>query len=84
MSAGCRVELVLPDLGLGSTAITASVWLADVGARVYEGDRLLEVHAGEVTVDLPSPATGVLVEQCVAEDEAVAMGQVLGIVETNE
>jgi pyruvate/2-oxoglutarate dehydrogenase complex dihydrolipoamide acyltransferase (E2) component len=76
-----RVDLLLPDLGLGDTPIIASVWLADIGARVYEGDRLLEVHAGEVTVDLPSPATGILSLQCVAEDEPIAIGQVLGVVE---
>ncbi len=72
--------LLLPDLGLGQTPITASVWLSDVGAQVYEGDRLLEVCAGEVTIDLPSPASGVLLEQHVSEDDVLQVGQVLGLV----
>ena len=72
--------LLLPDLGLGQTPITASVWLSDVGAQVYEGDRLLEVCAGEVTIDLPSPASGVLLEQYVGEDDVLQVGQVLGLV----
>lgn len=79
-----RHELILPDLGLGAQAVSASVWLSEPGSRVYEGDRLLEVAAGEVTIDLPSPATGVLVELCVHEDDILTTGQVLGIIEERE
>lgn len=80
---GTRHDLLLPDLGLGTATITASAWLTEVGARVYEGDRLLEVHAGAVTIDLPSPATGVLVEHCVREEDELHIGQVLGVVEAS-
>lgn len=78
---GQRHDVVLPDLGLAGVPLTASAWLSDVGTRVYEGDRLIEISAGEVTVDLPSPATGILIEQCVGEDDEVTVGQVLGVVE---
>ena len=79
-----RYELILPDLGLGGQRLTACAWLSDQGTRVYEGDRLLEVQAGEVTVDLPSPGTGILVELCVHEDEPLTVGQVLGVVEERD
>lgn len=79
--AGRRHELVMPELGLDGIALTASAWHAEVGTRVYEGDRLLEIFAGEATYDLPSPATGILMEQCVCEDGDVLVGQVLGVVE---
>ena len=79
-----RYELILPDLGLGEQAVSACAWLSDEGTRVYEGDRLLEVAAGEVTIDLPSPATGVLVELCVHEDDVLTIGQVLGIIEESD
>ena len=78
-----RHALVMPDLGLGPLPTTASVWLAEVGREVIEGDRLLEINAGELTVDLPAPATGLLVQQCVAEDDPVCAGQVLGYVEAS-
>ena len=78
---GRRHDLVMPDLGLPGANLTASAWLSDLGTRVYEGDRLLEISAGEVTIDLPSPATGILVEQLVGEDDEVSVGQVLGVVE---
>jgi len=68
-------------LGLGAQPLSASAWLSDVGARVYEGDRLLEIAAGEATVDLPSPATGVLVAQHVREDDPLMLGQLLAEIE---
>jgi pyruvate/2-oxoglutarate dehydrogenase complex dihydrolipoamide acyltransferase (E2) component len=70
-------RLVLPDLGLGDTPVVASVWHIEPGGEVIEGDRLLEVVAGSALVDLPSPCSGVLLRQLVAEDEVIAVGQVL-------
>lgn len=76
-----RHPLVVPDLGLGDMSIAISVWLVPRGATVMEGDRLVEVLADSVTVDLPSPANGILVETLAAEDDLVVPGQVLGYVE---
>lgn len=75
-------EIRLPELGLDEIPITICSWLVDVGHSVVVGDRVLEVLAGEVTIDISAPATGVLAERRVEEDEPVNVGQVLGIVET--
>ena len=75
-------KLVLPDLGMGQVPVVASIWLVEPGSEVSVGDRLLEVVAGSVTVDLPSPASGVLTETLVSEDEPLEAGQVLGVIET--
>lgn len=74
-----RVPFHLPPLGLDSP-ITASHWFAAIGARVLEGDRLLEIMAGDVIVDLPSPATGILEAKAVSVDDPVTTGQLLGYV----
>jgi 2-oxoglutarate dehydrogenase E2 component (dihydrolipoamide succinyltransferase) len=71
------VELHLQDLDLPNVPITVSSWHARVGQRVVEGDRLIEVTAGDVTVDLSSPASGILAEQCVKIDETLTVGQLL-------
>ncbi len=75
-----RHEVLLPDLGMADVPVLVSVWLVEPGAAVVEGDRLLEVVAGSVTVDLPSPASGTLAEVLVAEDEPLVIGQLLAIV----
>jgi len=76
-----HIELRMPDLDVGHTIVTASTWHAAVGSRVIEGDRLLEVLAGEVTVDLAAPASGRLTQRCVEVDERIAIGQRLAVIE---
>jgi pyruvate/2-oxoglutarate dehydrogenase complex dihydrolipoamide acyltransferase (E2) component len=74
-------DIVMPDLAMPDVEATVSVWLIRLGAKVTSGDRLVEVLAGEVTIDLSAPVTGIFVEKCVAEDDPVQPGQVLGRVE---
>jgi pyruvate/2-oxoglutarate dehydrogenase complex dihydrolipoamide acyltransferase (E2) component len=70
-------ELYLPDFDLPGVPVIACVWHAAVGDRVVEGDRLLEVTAGDVTIDLAAPASGILAERCVRVDDRLIVGQVL-------
>jgi len=79
--SGDRIELRLPELGLGDAIVTASMWLVEAGNEVTEGDRLLEVLSGSVTVDLPAPASGRLIETIVEVDEEISVGQLLGVIE---
>jgi pyruvate/2-oxoglutarate dehydrogenase complex dihydrolipoamide acyltransferase (E2) component len=72
-----RLELRLPDLDLPGVLVSACSWHASVGQRVTEGDRLLEILAGDVAVDLPAPASGILVERCVTIDQPLESGQLL-------
>ncbi|MEX2173769.1 MAG: lipoyl domain-containing protein [Pirellulaceae bacterium] len=76
-----QIELRLPDFDLGAAPITACAWHVGLGQRVVEGDRLIEVLAAEVTIDLPAPATGTLVRRCVAIDEPLSLGQLLAVIE---
>ena len=70
----------MPDLDLGDQPVTASNWLVPAGRNVVQGDRLLELAAGDVTVDLSAPATGRLVECLVTEGQTVAVDQELGAI----
>jgi pyruvate/2-oxoglutarate dehydrogenase complex dihydrolipoamide acyltransferase (E2) component len=79
-----RYELTLPDLGIDDQPIRASLWLVKQGARVAEGDPVLEVLCGGATVDLPAPRDGILVEKLVAEDDILKVGQTLGVIETSD
>ena len=71
------VELFLPDLDLAGVSVSVSAWHAKTGQRVVEGDRLIEVTAQDVTIDLDSPASGILAEQCVKIDQPLTAGQLL-------
>jgi pyruvate/2-oxoglutarate dehydrogenase complex dihydrolipoamide acyltransferase (E2) component len=74
-------DILLPELGVAPLVL--SVWFADVGDLVYEGDRLVEVLAGGATFDVPAPATGRLVEKRALADDPLVPGQVLGRVEVD-
>lgn len=82
MSSQSSVVLRLADLGLGQTPIVASQWLVERGSEVTEGDRLLEVLAGEVTIDISAPASGILSEKLVDDDDPIVTAQPLAIIET--
>lgn len=72
----------MPDLGLDAMRITVSVWLVALGSEVVEGDRLLQVIAREISIDLPAPGSGRILQQCVVEDDQVQVGQLLGVIES--
>ena len=73
-------DLILPDLGLDDRPIVLSLWLVKEGTQVTEGEPVVEVMAGEATVDLPAPADGTLVEHLVDEGEAIAVGCRLAVI----
>jgi pyruvate/2-oxoglutarate dehydrogenase complex dihydrolipoamide acyltransferase (E2) component len=75
--AGRHMALVAPDLGLGDTPIILTVWHVKRGQAVTQGDRLVELVAGSVAIDLPSPATGLVRRLLAREDERIAIGQSL-------
>jgi pyruvate/2-oxoglutarate dehydrogenase complex dihydrolipoamide acyltransferase (E2) component len=76
-----RVPLVVPEFGLGSMPVVVSLWLVPTGAAVLEGDRVVELVAGGVTIDLEAPVGGRLVAQLVEEDDAVVAGTTVAEIE---
>jgi pyruvate/2-oxoglutarate dehydrogenase complex dihydrolipoamide acyltransferase (E2) component len=78
-----RVEVLLPQWGMGMSEGSIIQWLKKVGDAVVEDEPLAEVEAEKVEEVLESPATGTLVEILVAEGEAVEVRTVVAIIETN-
>jgi 2-oxoglutarate dehydrogenase E2 component (dihydrolipoamide succinyltransferase) len=76
--------LLMPDLELeDDVPMRVSLWLARPGERVKAEQSLVEVAAGPLVIDLPSPVDGVLDERLVEEDQAVHVGQVLARIEVD-
>jgi pyruvate/2-oxoglutarate dehydrogenase complex dihydrolipoamide acyltransferase (E2) component len=74
-----KIAIILPDVG--AAPVVLSIWFADPGDVVFEGDRLVEVLVGGATFDVSSPATGRLVEKQARRNQPLTPGQVLGFVE---
>jgi pyruvate/2-oxoglutarate dehydrogenase complex dihydrolipoamide acyltransferase (E2) component len=80
-----RLPIVLPKLGNDSEQpAVLSVWFADLGEEVYEGDRLVEVLVAGASFDVAAPADGRLAEITAFPDSLLQAGQVLGWVEVVE
>ncbi|OMG17228.1 dihydrolipoamide acetyltransferase [Actinomyces naeslundii] len=73
-------EVTMPALGESVTEGTVSSWLKAVGDTVEADEPLLEVATDKVDTEVPSPASGVLLEIRVPEDETVEVGSILAIV----
>ena len=57
-----KVEVLLPQWGMGMSEGTVVEWKKAVGDKVTEGDIIADIEAEKATQELESPATGVITE----------------------
>jgi len=74
----------MPQLGESVTEGTVTRWLKKEGERVEADEPLLEVSTDKVDTEIPSPASGILRGIAVDEDETVAVGAQLAVIEDSE
>jgi pyruvate dehydrogenase E2 component (dihydrolipoyllysine-residue acetyltransferase) len=78
------VSVVMPQLGESVTEGTVTRWLKKEGEHVTADEPLLEVSTDKVDTEIPSPASGVLRGIAVDEDETVAVGAQLAVIEDSD
>jgi pyruvate dehydrogenase E2 component (dihydrolipoamide acetyltransferase) len=76
-------EFKLPDLGEGLSEGEISRWLVQEGQQIAEDDPLVEIATDKTTVEIPSPAGGVVSKILVGEGEVVPVGTVLVVIGGN-
>ena len=74
-----KVEFLLPDIGDFAEVDVVEV-LASVGERVTEGQSLIVLESDKATMEVPSPATGVLEELRVRVGDKASAGQVIAVI----
>src|SRR5438067_7494735 len=77
-------DLVVPQLGESITEAVVARWLKQVGEAVAADEPVAELETDKVTVQLPSPAAGVMGEQKAAVGATVHVGDVIGSVKAGE
>lgn len=78
-----RIEVLLPQWGMGMSEGTLVEWLKKVGDHVDEDEALAEVEAAKVAETLESPASGTLVEILLEEGETADVRSVVAIIEAD-
>jgi pyruvate/2-oxoglutarate dehydrogenase complex dihydrolipoamide acyltransferase (E2) component len=74
-------EIIMPQLGESIAEGTIVKWLIPVGGVIQKDQSLLEVETEKVTLEIPSPATGVLSEIIIQQGETVPVGTLLARIE---
>ncbi|TDL40148.1 lipoyl domain-containing protein [Kocuria rosea] len=77
-----KIEVLLPQWGMGMSEGTITTWLKNVGDSVTEDEPLAEVEAEKVEETLEAPATGTLAEIVVPEGETVEVRTLVAYIET--
>jgi pyruvate dehydrogenase E2 component (dihydrolipoamide acetyltransferase) len=78
-----RLEVKLPNLGKDApNEAKLSFWFFEKGETVKEGEDLVEMVTDKATFQVPSPATGRLIEIRFGENQKVKVGDVMAVLET--
>jgi len=74
------VEIKVPALGESVSSATVARWMKKPGEAVAADEPLVELETDKVTVEVPSPAAGVIEAVVAAEGAEVEVGAVLGLI----
>ncbi|NPA43206.1 MAG: 2-oxo acid dehydrogenase subunit E2, partial [Chlorobi bacterium] len=76
-------KLRLPHMGEGVIEATLTAWLKEVGDRIEEDEPVFEVATDKVDSEVPSEVPGILKEKLFKPGDAIKIGEVVAIIETD-
>ena len=82
-TAAGSVDVMVPTLGESVTEATVSTWFKAVGDTVAQDEMLCELETDKVSVEVPSPAAGVLAEITAAEGTTVDASAKLAVISSS-
>jgi pyruvate dehydrogenase E2 component (dihydrolipoamide acetyltransferase) len=68
------VDVVMPQMGVSVSEGTVTKWLKREGEQIEADEPLLEISTDKIDTEVPSPASGTLVQILVQEGETVDVG----------
>lgn len=71
------ISVIMPQLGESVLEGTITKWLKAVGDPIEEYEPLIEINTDKVDTEIPSPATGILLEILAPEGATVQAGETL-------
>jgi len=72
------VDIRVPTLGESVTEATVGKWFKKPGEAVAVDEPLVELETDKVTIEVPSPAAGVLANIAAKDGDTVAVGALIG------
>lgn len=77
-----KIDVVMPQMGESIAEGTIVKWHKKVGDHVQKDETLLEISTDKVDSEIPSPASGILLEIIVSEQKTVPVQTVIATLET--
>ena len=74
-------DIIMPKMGESIEEATITNWFVKEGDHVEEDDLLLEIATDKVDSEIPSPVAGVVKKILFKQDEVVAVGNVIAVID---
>ncbi len=78
------VELKVPEVGESITEVMVGEWLKHKGDHADRDETVVMIETDKVTVELPAPVAGVILEIKVDQGQTASVGDVIGFMEEGE
>ena len=75
------IDVLMPQLGETVTSGTILAWRKRVGERVAADEILFEVESDKASMEIPTPAAGILIEVLVREGETAPAGARIAVID---
>jgi 2-oxoglutarate dehydrogenase E2 component (dihydrolipoamide succinyltransferase) len=79
-----QYKLCLPAMGESVNEATVTQWLKNEGDSIAPDEAVVEVATDKVDTEVPCEISGVLIKKLVQDNEVVAVGSPMAIIETDE
>lgn len=78
-----QIEVVMPKMGESIQEGKILRWTKKPGDKIQKDETILEISTDKVDSEIPSPASGILTRIIVPENDTVAVGTVIAMIETD-
>ncbi len=75
------IEIRVPQLPESVSDATIAAWVVKEGGNVTEEENLLELETDKVVLEVPAPASGVLIKIKAQQGDTVVAGDLLGVID---
>ena len=69
-------DIIMPKMGESITEGTITEWKKKVGDQIKKDETILEISTDKVDTEVPSPASGILIDIFYNENDTVDVGSV--------
>ena len=76
------IDVKVPQLSESVAEATLVSWHKEVGAAVSRDENLIDIETDKVVLEMPAPASGVLVEIVKRNGDTVVAGEVIARIDT--